>query len=143
MEVEDAPQAADPQYVAEARPRTVRELFALANQQMRWELNDLARRLDLQPAAAELRGELVSSPASSVSGLTPNGLRRLRAIDELPEDQREVLDLVRIQGLTQVEAAEVLGVSTVTVKRRLNRGMRLLTEQLADLRPCEKPPDAI
>jgi RNA polymerase sigma-70 factor (ECF subfamily) len=30
----------------EARPRTVRELFALANQQMRWELNDLARRLD-------------------------------------------------------------------------------------------------
>jgi RNA polymerase sigma-70 factor (ECF subfamily) len=26
----------------EARPRTVRELFALANQHMRWELNDLA-----------------------------------------------------------------------------------------------------
>ena len=30
----------------EARPRTVRQLFALANQHMRWELNDLARRLD-------------------------------------------------------------------------------------------------
>ena len=30
----------------EARSRTVRQLFALANQQMRWELNDLARRLD-------------------------------------------------------------------------------------------------
>jgi RNA polymerase sigma-70 factor (ECF subfamily) len=28
----------------EARPRTVRQLFALANQHLRWELNDLARR---------------------------------------------------------------------------------------------------
>src|SRR6187402_3950571 len=30
----------------EARPRTVREFFALAGQHMRWELNDMARRLD-------------------------------------------------------------------------------------------------
>ena len=28
------------------RPGTVRQFFALANQHMRWELNDLARRLD-------------------------------------------------------------------------------------------------
>ena len=127
----------------EARPRTVRQLFALANQHMRWELNDLARRLDEQPAAAELREELVASPASSVSGLTPDGLRVLRAIDELPEDQREVFDLVRIQGLTQVEAAELLGVSTVTVKRRLSRGLRHLAEELADLSPGEEPPESI
>ena len=39
----------------DARPRTVREFFALANQHMRWELNDLARRLDEQPAMVELR----------------------------------------------------------------------------------------
>jgi RNA polymerase sigma-70 factor (ECF subfamily) len=39
----------------EARPQTVRQFFALANQHMRWELNDLARRLDGQPAAVELR----------------------------------------------------------------------------------------
>src|SRR3974377_1286298 len=74
----------------EARPRTVRQLFALANQHMRWELNDLARRLDEQPAAGELGGGLVPAPASSVSGLSPDGLRMLRAIDELPEDEREV-----------------------------------------------------
>ena len=83
------------------------------------------------------------APASSVSGLSPDGLRMLRAIDELPEDEREVFDLVRIQGMTQTEAAQVLGVSAVTVKRRLNRGLRLLTEQLADLRPGEGPPDSI
>jgi RNA polymerase sigma-70 factor (ECF subfamily) len=50
---------------------------------------------------------------------------------------------VRIQGLTQVEAAELLGVSTVTVKRRLSRGLRHLAEQLADLRPREEPPESI
>jgi RNA polymerase sigma-70 factor (ECF subfamily) len=38
----------------EARPRTVRQVFVLANQHWRWELNDLAGRLDSQPAAAEL-----------------------------------------------------------------------------------------
>ena len=127
----------------EARPRTVRQLFALANQHMRWELNDLARRLDNQPAAVELNEELVAAPASSASGLTSDGLRMLQAIGALPEDEREAFDLVRIQGMTQVEAAEVLGVSVVTVKRWLTRGLRLLEEQLADLRPEEDTPDSI
>jgi DNA-directed RNA polymerase specialized sigma24 family protein len=127
----------------EARPRTVRQLFALANQQMRWELNDLARRLDEQPGAAELREELVPPPASSVAGLTADGLLMLRATDELFEDQWEVFDPAGIQGLTQVEAAELLVVRAVTVKRRLSRGVWLLTDQLAELRPGGKPPDAI
>jgi RNA polymerase sigma factor (sigma-70 family) len=127
----------------EARPRTVRQLFALANQHMRWELNDLARRLDNQPAAVELNEELVAAPASSASGLTSDGLRMLQAIGALPEDEREDFDLVRIQGMTHVEAAELLGVSVVTVKRRLTRGLRLLEEQLADLRPEKDFPDSI
>src|SRR4029077_1399933 len=38
----------------EVRPQTVRQFFALANQHMRWELNDLARRLDQQPSVSEL-----------------------------------------------------------------------------------------
>ena len=65
----------------------------------------------------------------------------LEAIDNLPDDEREAFGLVRVQGMTQTEAARVLGVSAVTVKRRLNRGLRLLTEKLADLRPSETPPD--
>ena len=126
-----------------ARPGNVRQFFGLANQHMRWELNDLARRLDEQPAAVELSEGLVPAPASSGSGLTPNGRRMLEAIEDLPEDEREAFGLVRVQGMTQTEAARVLGVSAVTVKRRLNRGLRLLTEQLADLRPAEKPQDSV
>jgi len=119
----------------EIHPRTVRQFFALANQHMRWELNDLARRLDEQPAALELREDLVPAPPTSSSGLTANGRRMLEAIGELPDDEREAFGLVRVQGMTQTEAARLLGVSAVTVKRRLNRGLRLLTEKLADLRP--------
>jgi len=119
----------------EARPGTVRQFFALANQHMRWELNDLARRLDNQPAAVELQEGLVPAPASSASGLSPNGRRMLEVIENLPEEEREAFGLVRVQGMTQTEAAQLLGVSVATVKRRLYRGLRFLTEQLADLRP--------
>jgi RNA polymerase sigma-70 factor (ECF subfamily) len=126
-----------------ARPQTVRQLFALANQHMWWELNDLARRLDNKPAAVELNEELVASPASSASGLTPDGLPMLHAIGELPKDEPEVFDLVRIQGMTQVEAAQLLGVSSVTVRRRLTHSLRHPEEQLADLRPEGDTADSI
>lgn len=116
----------------EVRPATVREFFALAGQHMRWELNDLARRLDKRPAAVELHDGLVPAPASSGCVLSPEGRRMLEAIDGLPPDEREAFDLVRIQGLTHGEAAELLGVATKTVQRRLDRGLRLLTEWLGD-----------
>jgi RNA polymerase sigma factor (sigma-70 family) len=123
----------------ETRPPTVRRFFALANQHIRWELNDLARRLDEQPAALELRAGLVPAPASSDSGLSPQTRRMLAAIDELPEEEREVFSLVRIHGTTQAEAAQVLNVSTKTVQRRLNRSMLMLADSLADLRPHQPP----
>jgi RNA polymerase sigma-70 factor (ECF subfamily) len=124
----------------EARPRTVREFFALAGQHMRWELNDMARRLDNQPVAVELREEQHPAPASSDSCLSPDGRRMLEAIDGLPEDEREAFDLVRIQGLTYDEASELLGVVPRTVQRRLDRGLRLLTERLGDLGVGAMPP---
>ncbi len=123
-----------------ARPETVREFFALANQHMRWELNDLARRLDNQPAFGELYEGIALSTPSSVSKLSPDGLRMLRAIDVLPDDEREAFDLVRIQGMTQVEAAEVLGVSKKTVQRRVDRALLILSETLDDLRPDRESP---
>ena len=117
------------------RPTTVRQFFALANQHMRWELNDLARRLDNQPVVAALNEELAPAAADSGSGISANGRRILEAIDLLGEDEREAFDLVRVQGMTHVEAAEVLGVSAVTVRRRLQRGLQILAEKLDDLRP--------
>ena len=101
----------------------------------RWALNDLARRLDEQPSAVELHESVVPAPESSVSELSSDGRRILQAIEDLPEEEREVFSLVRIQGLAQNEAAGVLGVAIKTVQRRLNRALLLLAEQLADMRP--------
>ena len=121
----------------QVRPQTVRQFFALANQHMRWELNDLARRLDEQAAAVELRDSLVPAPVdSSGSEISPNTRRILEVIEDLPEEEREVFNLIRIQGMTQPEAAVVLGVSTKTVQRRLNRGLLLLADQLGDMVPA-------
>jgi RNA polymerase sigma-70 factor (ECF subfamily) len=121
------------------RPPTVRQFFALVNQHMRWQLNDLARRLDEQPNAAALAESGVAAPPSSTaSGLSPDGRRMLGAIEGLPADEREVFDLVGIQGLTHAEAATVMGISEKTVQRRLNRARLLLAERLADLRPAKR-----
>jgi RNA polymerase sigma-70 factor (ECF subfamily) len=118
------------------RPPTTRQFFALAAQHMRWQLNDLARRLDERPVAAALpEAGVAAPPGSAASGLTPDGRRMLAVIDGLPGEEREVFDLVRIQGLTHVEAAGVVGVSERTVQRRLNRARLLLAERLPDLRP--------
>jgi RNA polymerase sigma factor (sigma-70 family) len=125
------------------RPATVRQFFALANQHLRWELNDLAHRLDKLPAPAALVEEGIAASPNSDSCLTPDGRRMWEAIDGLPEDEREVFDLVRIQGLTHGEAAGLVGVSEKTVQRRLNRARLLLTERLPDLRPAtsDEPSD--
>ncbi len=124
----------------QARPATVRQFFALAGQHMRWELNDLARRLDEQPPVLELREGLVPIPPGSDSGLSPDGRRILEAIEDLPEGEREAFDLVKIQGMTHAEAGRVLGVSARTVKRWVNQSLRLLTARLRDLGPDDTPP---
>ena len=124
------------------RPPTVRRFFALANQHMRWQLNDLAQRLDERPAAAALAESGVAAPPdSTASGFSPDARRILDVIEGLPEDEREVFELVGIQGLTHAEAATVVGVSQKTVQRRLNEARLLLAERLADLRPPAPPAD--
>jgi RNA polymerase sigma factor (sigma-70 family) len=88
-----------------------------------------------------LRDQLVPAQADTDSALSPQGRRLIEAIDALPSDEREAFDLVRVQGLNQAEASAVLGVAIRTVKRRLDRGLRLLTERLGDLRPGDTRPE--
>jgi RNA polymerase sigma-70 factor (ECF subfamily) len=118
------------------RPTNVRQFFALANQHMRWELNEIARRLDDEMRAVELRESAVGTyPQSSTSQVSPITARMLEAIDSLPDGEREAFCLVRVQGMTQLDAADVLGVAVKTIQRRLNRSLLLLGEKLRDLQP--------
>ena len=130
----------------QVRPGTVRQFFALVNQHMRWELNGLARRLDEQASAAELRESRLPAPTPPDSDTAPSsqaagaGLARiLAAIEDLPDDEREAFNLVRVQGMTWPEAARVVGVSVKTIQRRLNRSLALLGERLGDLGPAVPP----
>lgn len=119
----------------EARPGNVRQFFAIASQHMRWELNDVARRLDQREKMVELVDQVAPPEDSTSSPPSPGMLRLLAAIDGLPADEREAFDLVRIQGMTHAEAAELLGVTVRTVQRRLSRSILLLTIRLGDACP--------
>jgi RNA polymerase sigma factor (sigma-70 family) len=115
------------------QPRNVRQFFALANQHMRWELNDLARRLDKQTEAQLAHESMVAAPQSSSSQLSGTARKILGEIEALPEEEREAFDLVRIQGLSQPDAAALLGVSPKTVQRRLSRALIQLSERLSGI----------
>jgi len=125
----------------QARPGNVRQFFQIANQHMRWELNDMARRLDEHTRVlGSAVDNVAASPDNSASQLSPVARRIFQAIDGLPEEEREAFELVKIQGMTQVEAAGMLGVSDRTVLRRLNRALLLLTQSLGDLAPADSSP---
>ena len=91
-----------------------------------------AEAWDLRSARPLPASEYVIMQASLYHFL-PDARRMLEAIEDLPEDEREVFDLVRIQGMSPTEVAALLDVSARTVERRLSRSLIALTEALADL----------
>lgn len=55
----------------------------------------------------------------------------MRAVDDLPEDQRKVLMLVALEGLKYDEVADMLGVPIGTVMSRLSRAREAVRAKLA------------
>jgi len=55
---------------------------------------------------------------------------------QLPERQREVFDLVELQGYTAVEAAEMLAMSASTVRVHLLRARRTLRARIMERHPA-------
>jgi RNA polymerase sigma-B factor len=72
-------------------------------------------------------GELVpDSNYRSFQLAQEDQLRLQQALVQLEERTREVLEYVFLQDLTQKEAAEQLGISVVTVSRRVKKGLDAL-----------------
>jgi RNA polymerase sigma-70 factor (ECF subfamily) len=65
-----------------------------------------------------------------------------QAVSSLPADQREVLVLRDVEGLSAAEAADVIGIEVGALKSRLHRARMALRQQLAgaldagDAEPC-------
>jgi RNA polymerase sigma factor (sigma-70 family) len=57
------------------------------------------------------------------------------ALDSLPDAQRQAITLCHYQGLRNIEAAEVMGVSVEAMESLLARGRRKLREELRALAP--------
>ncbi len=72
-----------------------------------------------------------------------------RGLDSLPSEQREVLWLRDVEGLSGQETAEALGVSLEAVKSRLHRARQALRQivsanwQLAESSPLASCPDVV
>lgn len=62
------------------------------------------------------------------------GQRIARAVEDLPEEQREVFLLRQLQGMAFNEVAEVVGVPVNTVKSRMRYALERLQQGLGDLR---------
>ncbi len=56
-----------------------------------------------------------------------------RAIDDLPPDERVVMKLAHLDGMTQAEISQALDVPLGTVKSRANRAHRRLAAALRHL----------
>jgi len=131
--------------LAEVQPATPTDFFRLAALNIRRELLDLAkhyfgaRGLGANYASAERRDDSTSQTGGPVGGapdLThePSELAAWSEFHEragqLPDEEREVFDLLWYQGLTQEEAAQLLAVSERTVKRRWQSARLQLFEAL-------------
>lgn len=89
------------------------------------------RKRRLRPLAVEDIDTKCERPCPEQHTAGRQELDRTRAaLDELPEDQREALLLVRLQGLKFREAAEVLDIPENTVKTRVRRALLTLAEKL-------------
>ena len=89
------------------------------------------RRHDDMEAASEIVGD--DGERAAEARIT---LDRVRAgLATLPTDQRTVLVLVCVDGLTYKEAADVLGVPVGTVMSRLARGRKALHVTLTKRKP--------
>jgi RNA polymerase sigma factor (sigma-70 family) len=72
-------------------------------------------------------------PSPETRTLDRDLLRRLQmALAELPEQQRQVLAMKRLQGLSHAEIAERTGLSAAAIEKNRTRGLRQLRRLLGD-----------
>jgi RNA polymerase sigma-70 factor (ECF subfamily) len=126
--------------LAAETPASPRDFFRLAALQIRRQLLDLARHYYGPHGAGTNHpfgeGQCPEPSLTDRSSLDPAHLAEWtewqRALASLPDDEREVFDLLWYYGLTQPEAAGVLNVSLRTVKRRWQRTRLALQERFSD-----------
>jgi RNA polymerase sigma-70 factor (ECF subfamily) len=125
------------------QPESPAQFYGLAAAQIRRELTDLARHhFGPEGAAAHHHTdgpEQAHGPVVNKEDLAgePSSLAEWtefhESVQRLPQVEREVFDLLWYQGLSQAEAAQVLGVTDRTVKNRWRSAKLELQRRLGEV----------
>ena len=100
-----------------------------------------ARRRDrLGARLAEHLHPLLLTPDVTATSDDVSAVRA--ALARLPEDDRELLQLVAWEGLTSTQIGTVMGVPAATVRTRVHRARNRLRAALGDLERIEPPDDS-
>jgi RNA polymerase sigma-70 factor (ECF subfamily) len=133
----------------EVHPASAAEFFRLAALNIRRELLDMVKHYYGPQGEGAHHASVAGAPGAD-SGLDPLAAQAdtgddpgdlaswaefHRRVEALPEAERAVVDLLWYQGLSQAEAADLLGVSERTIKRRWASARLRLHELLRDALP--------
>ena len=124
------------------RPALLLPFFRLAAQRIRWLLLDQAKKID----HAQRHTQETCAPTEAYNPSSRSDAPSLAAlyqqVDELPDNERDVVDMIYFHGLSQAEAAAVLGLAERTVRRHWTAAKVKLFEALKDFLPGAVAPDA-
>jgi RNA polymerase sigma-70 factor (ECF subfamily) len=116
--------------LSKVRPLTVKAYCGLAARQIRWVLLDLVRKM----ASARVVSYTGAGEEPAAADSEPGDLLEWgqfhEKVDALPEEDREIFDLLLYQGLPQAEAGALLGISVRSIKRRWQEARLRLRESL-------------
>lgn len=130
--------------LADIKPKTVQEFFRLAALNIRRELLDLVKHYYGPRGQGAKHATLPGGDAAQDISRAPYDRDDVthepgrialweefhRKVEELPEEERQVFDLLWYQGLTQAEAADILKVTDRTIKRRWQSARLMLHDAL-------------
>jgi RNA polymerase sigma-70 factor (ECF subfamily) len=114
-------------------PTSAQHFFRLAALELRRELVDLTRHY-FGPEGSGANHASASGPVPDKPESTYDPQRLAcwtefhRQVEALPAEERDVFELLHYQGLSQTDAAALLGLSLSTVKRRWTSAVQRLPE---------------
>ena len=113
-------------------------LLAMARSKSLDRLRSMRRRREEQPADESIfdNQPAIGDPLSALTA-SERASRVVAALHELPDEQREVLELAYFEGLSQTEISERLSLPLGTVKTRARLALRKMRDRLESLREVE------